>query len=111
MANTIFHALAARVAPAEDGGGDAGRLPLRVALLPEADHLLHGAVHVLILVRVDDGVHDRVEQGQQQEPAFHVLYAALRAVQAVQEQHYQARGPAHYKRTWEREEQATRAQT
>lgn len=96
MTDTVFLILAARVAPAGDGGGDAGGASLRVLLLREAaDHLLHGAVHVLVFVGVDDGVHDRVEQRQQQEPPFHVLHATLRAVQAIQQQNHQARGPAH----------------
>lgn len=96
FADIVFLILAARVAPAEDGGGDAGGASLWALLLREAaDHLLHGAVHVLVLVGVDDGVHDGVEQRQQQEPPFHVLHATLRAVQAVQQQDDEARGPAH----------------
>lgn len=89
LAGTVFLILAARVAPAEDGGGDAGGTSVWVLLLREAaDHLLHGAVHVLVLVGVDDGVHDGVEQRQQQEPPFHVLHATPCAVQAVEQQNY-----------------------
>lgn len=109
LADTILHVLAARVAPAEDRGGDAGGPPLRVLLLREAaDHLLHGAVHVLVLVGVDDGVHEGVEQGQQQEPPFHMLQVALLAVQAVQQQHHQARGPAHHEGPWREREASNR---
>lgn len=109
LADTVFHVLAARVAPAEHRGGDAGGAPLRVLLLREAaDHLLHGAVHVLILVGVDDGVHDGVEQRQQQEPLFHVLHAALPAVQAVEQQNHQARRPAHDKGPWRGREGSNR---
>lgn len=97
LADAVLQVLAAGVAPAVDGGGDAGGAPLGVAVLRgTADHLPHGVVHVLVLVRVDDGVHDRVEQRQQQEPALHVLHVALLAVQAVQQQHHQPWGPAHH---------------
>lgn len=83
-----------------DGGGDAGGAPLSAAVLRgAADHLPHGAVHVLVLVRVDDGVHDGVEQRQQQEPALHMLHAALLAVQAIQQQHHETRRPAHHEGT------------
>lgn len=62
VADAVLQVLAASVAPAVDGGGDARGAPLGVAVLRgAADHLPHGAVHVLVLVRVDDGVHDRVE--------------------------------------------------
>lgn len=98
MAATVFLILAARVAPAEDGGGEAGGTSVQVPLLREAaDHLLHGAVHVLVLVGVDDGVHDRVQQRQQQEPPFDMLHATLRTVQAIKQQNHQAWGPAHDK--------------
>lgn len=101
LADTIFRVLAARFAPAEDRGEDAGGAPVRVLLWREAaDHLLHGAVHVLILVRVDDRVHEGVEQCQKQEPPFHVLQATLRAIQAVEQQNHQARGPAHDEGPW-----------
>lgn len=101
LADTIFHVLAARFAPAEDRGEDAGGAPVWVLLRREAaDHLLHGAVHVLILVRVDDRVHEGVEQCQKQEPPFHVLQATLRAIQAVEQQNNQARGPAHDEGPW-----------
>lgn len=111
----ILHILAARrVAPAEDHGGEAGGPPLRVLLLREAaEHPLHGAVHILILVGVDDGVHDGVEQRQQQEPPFHVLDVAPRAVQAVEQQNHQAWRPAHDEGPWrerERKQQALRRQ-
>lgn len=55
-----------RVAPAEDHGGEAGGPPLRFFLWSSRASF-YGAVHVLILVGVD-GVHDGVEQRQQQEP-------------------------------------------
>lgn len=87
--DAVLQVLAAGVTPAVDGGGDAGGAPLGLAVLRgAADHLPHGAVHVLVLVGVDDGVHDRVEQRQQQEPALHVLNVALRAVQAIEQQHH-----------------------
>lgn len=108
MADTIFRVLAARIAPAEDCGGDAGGPPLRVLLREAADHLLHGVVHVLILVGVDDRVHEGVEQGQQQEPTFHVLQAALLTIQAVQQQNDQARGPAHHKGPWKERKASNR---
>lgn len=98
LANTVFYVLAACVTLAEHGGGHTGGAPLRVVLLAEAaDHFLHGAVHVLIFVRVDNRVHDRVKQRQQQEPPFHMLHATLCAVKAIQKQHHQARRPAHHK--------------
>ena len=111
----ILHILAApRVAPAEDHGREAGGPPLRVLLLREAaEHPLHGAVHVLVLVGVDDGVHDGVEQRQQQEPPLHVLHVAPRAVQAVEQQNHQARRPAHDEGPWRergRKQQARRHQ-
>lgn len=96
LANTILYALAACVTPAEDRGGDARGTPLWVLLREAADHLLHGAVHVLVLVGVDDGVHDGVKQCQQQEPPFHVLHTTLPAIQAIEEQNHQAWGPAHH---------------
>lgn len=83
LADAVLRVLAACITPAEDCGGDAGGPPLWVLLREAADHLLHGAVHVLILVGVDDRVHEGVEQGQQQEPTFHVLQATLLAIQAV----------------------------
>lgn len=97
VAHAVSRVLAAGVAPAEDGGGDAGGALWVLLRGQAADHLPHGAVHVLVLVGVDDGVHDRVEQREQEEPPFHVLHPTLRAVQAVQEQHQQAGGPAHHK--------------
>lgn len=100
LAETVFRVLAACVAPAEDRGEDSGWAPLWVLLREAADHLLHGAVHVLILVRVDDGVHEGVEQRQQQEPPFHMLQATLRTIQTVKQQNHQARGPAHDKGPW-----------
>lgn len=111
----ILHIVAApRVAPAEDHGRQARGPPLRVLLLREAaEHPLHGAEHVLVLVGVDDGVHDGVEQRQQQEPPLHVLHVAPRAVQAVEQQNHQARRPAHDEGPWRergRKQQARRRQ-
>lgn len=89
-----------------------GGPPLWVLLLREAaEHLLHGAVHVLILVGVDDGVHDGVKQRQQQEPPFHMLHVAPRAVQAVEQQNHQTWCPAHDKGPWREREEATGTQT
>lgn len=109
LADAVLRVLAARVAPAEDRGGDAGGPPLRVLLLREAaDHLLHGAVHLLVFVGVDDGVHEGIEQRQQQEPPFHVLQAAFLAIQAVEQQNHQARGPANHEGPWRERETSNR---
>lgn len=52
-----------------DGGGRAvGALGPVSALLPlAAEDLPEGGAHLLVAVGVDDGVHGRVELGQQQE--------------------------------------------
>lgn len=74
---------------------------LRRALPPRpvanaARQILDGRPHLLILVGVDAGVHDRVEHGQQQQPTLQLGHVAFGAVKAVQEQDDQAGSPTHY---------------
>lgn len=66
---------------------------------PVADatsQILDGRPHLLILVGVDAGVHDRVEHSQQQQPTLQLGHMAFGAVEAVQEQDDQAGSPTHY---------------
>lgn len=62
-----------------------------------AHQILDGRPHLLVLVGVDAGVHDRVEHGQQQQPALQLGHVALGAVEAVHQQDDQAGSPTHHK--------------
>lgn len=61
-----------------------------------AHQILDGRPHLLVLVGVDAGVHDRVEHGQQQQPALQLGHVALGAVEAVHQQDDQAGSPTHH---------------
>lgn len=77
------------------GGRAVGALAAVGALLPlAAEDLPEGGAHLLVTVRVDDGVHGRVELGQQQEELLVGQHVAAGA-EDVQQQDDQPRRPAH----------------
>lgn len=79
----------------DGGGGSVGALGGTVdVLLPLATKdLPEGGAHLLVTVGVDDGVHGRVELGQEQEELLEGEHVALHA-EDVQQQQHQARRPA-----------------
>lgn len=81
---------------ARAAGPDVGphrALPPRAA--PDAARqVLEGGPHLLILVGVDAGVHDRVQHRQQQQPALQLHDVAGATVETVQQEDHQAGGPA-----------------
>lgn len=79
-----------------DGGGRSiGALGGTVdVLLPlAAQDLPEGGAHLLVAVRVDDGVHGRIEFGQEQEELLEGEHVAAYA-EDVQQQQHQPRSPA-----------------
>lgn len=95
---TVAHVLTRTVRP---DVGPHGPLPSRAA--PDAAHqVLEGGPHFLVLVGVDAGVHDGVEHRQQQQPALQLHDVAGAAVEAVQQEHHQAGGPAEHEGTCNR---------
>lgn len=65
-----------------------------------ARQVLDGGPHLLVLVGVNAGVHDRVEHRQQQQPTLQLGHVAFGAVEAVQQQDDQAGSPTHDKGPW-----------
>lgn len=79
-----------------DGGRRAVRAlrrPVDVLLPPAAQDLPEGGAHLLVAVRVDDGVHGRVELRQEQEKLLEGEDVAAGA-EDVQEEDDQAGRPA-----------------
>lgn len=98
----VFHllrgdlAVAGVLGRAQRPGVGLGRaLPPR-PVADAAHQILDGRPHLLVLVGVDAGVHDRVEHGQQQQPALQLGHVALGAVEAVHQQDDQAGSPTHH---------------
>lgn len=66
---------------------------------------------VVVTASEEEWPHWSVKQRQQQEPPFHMLHVAPRAVQAVEQQNHQTWCPAHDKGPWREREEATGTQT
>lgn len=82
---------------------DAGVRPMLAAVRTEAaEDPPEGAAHVLVPVRVDDGVHQGVALGQDQEVLLK-LQNIDAVAHAVQQQQDQAWCPADNKTSWENE--------
>lgn len=62
-----------------------------------AQDLQEGGPHVLVSERVDDGVEEGVDLGQNQEVLLEAQHLTHVAAQAVQQQDHQARRPAQHK--------------
>lgn len=74
--------------------------PLPPCPAANATHqVLDGGPHFLISVGVDDRVHDRVEDGEEQQPAFEFQDVALFALESVQKQNHKSRSPTDHKRS------------
>ena len=79
--------------------GEAGHRLATAALVPPAQAAQdapEGPAHVLVPEGVDDGVDEGVALGQHQAVLLVAEHLAV-AVQAVQQQHHQARRPADHK--------------
>lgn len=88
----------ARVLTRTERSGVGPCRPLPSRPVPNATHqVLNGHPHFLVLVRVDAGVHDRVENSQEQQPAFQLHDLTACAVDPIQQQNYEARSPAEHK--------------
>lgn len=85
----------------DGGGGSVGALGGAVdVLLPLATQdLPEGGAHLLVAVRVDDGVHGRIEFGQEQEEFLEGEHVAVGA-EDVQQQQHQPRCPADDEGPW-----------
>lgn len=61
--------------------------------------VLDGGPHFLVSVGVDDRVHDGVEDGEEQQPAFEFQDVALFTLKSVQKQNHKSRSPTDHKRS------------
>lgn len=87
---------AAEYGVVDGGGGAVGTLgggAVDVLRALAAQDLLEGDAHLLVAVRVDDGVHGGVELGEEQEELLEGEHVAVGAEHVQQEQH-QSGGPA-----------------
>lgn len=64
-----------------------------------AHQVLDGGPHFLVPVGVDDRVYDRVEDGEEQQPAFEFQDLASFALESIQEKNHKSRGPTDHKRS------------
>lgn len=92
----VVHATAAQHSVVDGGRRPVGSLrrrPVDVLLPLAAQDLPEGGAHLLVSVGVDDGVHGRVELGEEQEELFVGEDIAV-GTENVEEEDDQAGGPA-----------------